>query len=198
VSFAERVCRVLCDDFVNVESLKLQSFPFFLESAVRLFSKQHAEEAAHIAARDFVLPDEFYSTDFDILEASGGSIESLVRSKQSSTCSGRFNAERCRRWLSEDPEFEILLTLASTGAVVEVDPSFTPVALPDKVRPSHSKLTNCFKKHLFKLWSKGRGIALPFDRLSQVHLSGVHISPIHWTSKIDSDDGRVLVVVCYG
>jgi hypothetical protein len=139
------------------------------------------------------LPDDFCAFDFDLLVASGGSIESLAVVKQTMVRPERFNVDRCHRWLAEDPEFDSLLSLASTGAVVEVDPSFIPVPLPDKARPSHSKLANCFKKHIFKLWSKGRGVALPFDRLTKSQLSGVHISPIHWTSKVDNDDGRFLV-----
>ena len=193
ILFIERIGVVLCEVYGGVDSHKLLMFPSFLESAIGLFSKQHAEEAAQFAARDFVLPDEFYSADFDMLIESGGSIESLVEAKQLVARTDRFNSDRCHRWLAEDPEFDKLLELASTGAVVEVDSTFIPVPFPDRERPSHSTLMNCFKKHLYKLWSKGRGIVFPFDKLSESHLSGVHISPIHWTSKVDNDDGRFLV-----
>ena len=171
----------------------LQLFPSFLESAVCLFSKQHAVGAARLAASNFVSPITFRSSDYEALGACGGSIESLIKIKQLAVRPGRFNVDRCRRWLSGDPEFDILLTLASNGAVVKVDPLFVPVPSPDRVRLSHSQLGNCLEKHLVKLWSKGRGIALPFDKLTQSQLCGVHISPIHWTSKVDSDDGRFLV-----
>ena len=192
-SFVERVGVILCDHFVEVDSFKLRLFPAFFEAAARLFSKLHAEEMAQLAAVDFVLPCDFCSSDFEVLAAPGGSIERLVALRQSEGRQNRFNVERCRRWLADDPELDKLLELASSGAVVAVDPAFVPVSLPDKARSSHSRLTNCFRKHLFKLWSKGRGVALPFDELNSFHLSGVHISPIHWTSKVDNADGRFLV-----
>ena len=181
------------DKFVEVDPVMLSSFPAFFESSASLFSKQHAEAAAQLAAGDFVLPPDFCSSDFDALVSHGGSIECLVASKQTAARVDRFNVDRCRRWLSDDPEFDKLLELASTGALVAVDPAFVPVSKPDQSRRSHFRLSNCFRKHLFKLWSKGRGVALPFDRLNSFHLSGVHISPIHWTSKVDCDDGRFLV-----
>ncbi len=53
-SFLERVGLMLDSNFSVVNSSLLQSFPSFLESAVCLFSKQHAVEAARLAAADFI------------------------------------------------------------------------------------------------------------------------------------------------
>ena len=46
--FVEMVSFVLCDKSVVVDPFKLQSFPSFLESAICLFSRQHAEDAAQL------------------------------------------------------------------------------------------------------------------------------------------------------
>jgi hypothetical protein len=111
------------------------------------------------------------------LSALNCSLVDLFRSKQSVMYADRFNESRCRLFYSDDPEFTTLLHLAVVGAVVDVDPAFVPVASPDKPRASHTKLRRCFEKHIFKLWNKGRGVALPFSSLSDAQLSGVHISP---------------------
>ena len=81
---------------MEVESQKLRLFPVFFESAVLLFSKLHAVEAAQLAASDFVLPFDFCSSDFNNLVASGDSIEGLVKMKQLEARHNRFNVDRCR------------------------------------------------------------------------------------------------------
>ena len=184
---------LLSTGFVYLDSIKLSSFPVFLETAFLAFSKSHAEVLACDAALDFSLPVDFLSKDLSALSKLDFSLVDLFRAKQNLVRANRFNESRCRLFYSDDPEFSTLLSLAVTGAIVDVNPSFLPIASPDKPRSSHAKMRRCFEKHIFKLWTKGRGVALPFSSLRGVVLSGVHISPIHWTSKVDSADGRFLV-----
>lgn len=184
----------MCDKYVSCfDSSKLDEFPVFLEKALLAFSRHHAEAVAFEASKSFVLPSAFFERDAASLVDLDGSIANLIALRQDEARVGRFNEVRCRRLFASDPEFGPLLDLAVHGAVVEVDPLFVPISDPDKPRLSHSKLHNCFAKHLHKLWELGRGVALSVSQLSKEQLVGVHVSPKHWTAKVDAEDGRFLV-----
>ena len=184
---------VLIQGSVEFNINKLNKLPEVIHSLASLFSKSLAEQRAEKSAGAFVFPQIIFTQDSELLSTCNGDIGLAVLAKQQSHNHERFNEERCRAVFSEDPEFSNLLDLARNGAIVDVGETFVPVADPDVPRASHSRLRSCLAKHVFKLWEKGRGLALCVKDLSVDQLRDIHVSPIHWTTKLDSDEGRLLV-----
>jgi hypothetical protein len=57
-----------------------------------------------------------------------------VRHRQALRSSNRFNIDRFNALYSDDPEAEILHTLATTGARIDTAPDFVPIAEPSPLR----------------------------------------------------------------
>ena len=190
---ASKYSKILTQNSNDFVSSKLSCLPSFLNSLARTFSKPLAEQRAEQNAKGFNFPPVIFREDLALLKKCKGDISLAVSMKQQVFQSSRFNEIRCRTVFKNDPEFLRLLHLSSEGALVEVDESFVPVSVPDAPRASHSRLRACLSKHLFKLWSKGRVLVLPVADLTVDQLKDIHVSPIHWTTKVESDEGRLLV-----
>ena len=85
---------LLFNEFTEGDQVRLEGFSKFMEKALLLFSGKHAEELARLSAGDFVLPEEFYSSDLVTLRSLDGSLDELVRLRQLNVSSGRFNVVR--------------------------------------------------------------------------------------------------------
>lgn len=156
------------------------------------FSKRVAEERAAAGAQGFYWPPTTCVRDSTALKTCGGDFVRLVRSVQDLHRRDRFNEERCLRLFGTDPEFDTLMTIARTGAVVDVSPDFVINAVPERVRSSNVRLENCLSMHCVKLWEKGRGLLLPCSLISTTQYTLLNKSSPHWVPKPGVVEGRFL------
>ena len=154
------------------------------------FRRDGAVEEAERASTGFIWPDDVATRDMEALHCAG-SLHSLIAKRHHESSEDRFNPTRCFTVFSGDPEWDTLLSIASSGAVIDTDPEFSPSPRPEPFRKLHSRLPNVMKSHAHKLWTKSQGLILPTAVASS--LPGVHFNPTHWTPKPDEPLGRFLI-----
>lgn len=159
-----------------------------IQNLIGQLSKEALWSAAELAADGFVFPASSLSRDWDSLIRLG-SLSEVVREIQTAESPHRYNEERCRALFQDDPEYEKLLALAITGAVVPVGPDFISSNSPESFRALHHRIPHTFSKHAYELWEKKQALLLP----NHIALTlGLHFSPIHWTDKPGKPLGRFL------
>ncbi len=156
------------------------------------FSRSTAENLAEQSARSSTWPP-CLSRDLSLFQQNSSSLASSVAALQAQAAGGRFNMATCHRLFKDDPEFTTLCDLARVGAVVDVDGSFCQSIEPDAPRKSHFRLKSVISKHLSTLHDKGRVVVLPLSVVPESEREKVHVSPLHWTTKADSVEGRLLI-----
>jgi hypothetical protein len=103
------------------------------------YSAEQVFAAAENAVTDFRFPPEVFTRDVADLRAVN-SLAQLVQDRQSSRAKTRFNPSRCQRVFLEDPEFHILMSIASEGVRIDTDPWFACCNTPDRVRQIKTQL----------------------------------------------------------
>ncbi len=161
------------------------------ECLSKKFNKNRYFEVAENANRGFEWPQAVYTRDLEHLRACG-SIENLIREVQLQKRNVSFNSDRVREYCSGDPEYERLLQI-SNGVVVDVPDNFSRRPLPTKFRYLQSQMTSTYRSLYLKSWTRFRGVILPIKELSPEQLDSLHFSDSHWTSKVDSESGRILL-----
>ena len=81
------------------------------------------------------------------------------------------------------------MDIASSGAIIEVDPSFVRTCVPEDFRPLHHQIPHTFMWHGHQLWSKGQAIMIPMSIALGLNL---HFNHVHWTAKPGKPEGRFL------
>jgi hypothetical protein len=117
----------------------ISSLASFFHECQREFVRGRAEGVAFEAAKSFEgIPESVL--DDSISELNNHfqrDLSSLIRKTQESKAVDRFNETRCREVFSGDPEFQTLLTLAKTGAVVPIEENFEVQSSPEPLRKLH-------------------------------------------------------------
>lgn len=160
---------------VPVDSVSI--FVNFLTSLIPKYCKGAFQQAAAAASAHISIDESVLDVDDSVLLATG-SILQTIELKQAINKPLRFNRDRCRKLFSEDPNFQLLLQLASEGAFIDTDPEFIKQSAPEEFRHSEVTLTKVFQKHALDAWSKGRGLLL---RLSTL-VSTAQVSQLHFNS----------------
>ena len=160
-----------------------------INNIVSELSKEAAYTAAEDHANGFQIPRHAVTADLDELTQLG-SIEKLILHRQQQLYADRFNSERCREWLADDPEFNTLIDIATCGAVIDVPGDFVPTSSPESPRLLVQKLQHTFSLHAFGLWQSRQALLLPLAAVSGDNW--VHFSPLHWTPKPGKPEGRFI------
>lgn len=185
-----------------VRDINVQSLISHFRGLSDRFSKAEKVALAELSAseeEDITIAPHFLSSegdafDRDIIELRRlGNLGAVVLQHQARHQPDRFNCFRVRSMFKDDPDFEILLDLATHGARVETDPTFEPVWEPFPLRKLHLRLKDCMMRHAMKLFFAGKGLVFDSKNLLPEHLHRLHISSPHWTPKQDSPAGRFLI-----
>ena len=159
----------------------------------RVFSPATAEAEALAAANNFTLSDEVLNRDRDLLR-SLGSLDALVEYFATKHKISGLNGSRVSEWLSNDPNFIKLLSIAVSGAEVDTDSRFSRHARKTPLRAMHRRLLPVYRKHAHKMWSQGKALLLRLSDLSPEQLGSLHIgNDCHWTPKPLCPLGRFLI-----
>ena len=95
------------------------------------------------------------------------------------------------RLFKDDPNYSILLELATIGAHIDTDSSFINQSEPEAFRDTEVKLTKVFQKHAIDAWSKGRGLLLRRDTLEETgQMFHLHFNSNHLVYKWSDVLGR--------
>jgi len=155
------------------------------------FVRGNAEEKAYLDGQSFsgipvgVLDESAHRLHSEF----NGHLPGFIAYVQQNARTDRFNEERCRDMFSDDPEFNTLLELASTGARVPIEDDFVLQGSPEPLRKLHVRLGQCIPKHAFKLWQDGKALLF---KIADVLTCRLHFNNSHWTAKPGVDDGRYL------
>lgn len=158
-------------------------------SCIAEFAPTKAVTEAVTAAQGFAFPPAVYTRDAETFIHLGDSLEAVVAAQHESARHSRFNSQRCHSLLQDDPEYSVLLTMATHGVPIDVTQEFQPCRVPPPRRHLHTQLLNVYRSHAFQLWSAGHALLLPSALLSNTLL---HYNPAHWTSKPGKPLGRFL------
>ena len=163
-----------------------------LNTRIREIQQKYAAEQvfarAETAVTDFRLPPDVFTRDAtDLLRKE--SLSDLIQERQIYRAPSRFNADRCRKVFINDPEFDILMEIASSGVRIDTDESFACCSNPDATRQIETRLPNTLAFHAFELWRTGAVLLLPRTILNPYK---PHYSNVHWVPKPGLDIGRFL------
>jgi len=101
----------------------------------------HATAAA--AAANVVITDEMLDVD-DLIFRHSGSILAPIMAKQAAQKPGRYNAARCTAMFKDDEDFDLLMELATRGAIIDPDSEFMRQSVPEDMRQTEVLLTKVF------------------------------------------------------
>jgi len=162
----------------------------YLVSLQPRFSKGAFQDIAAFAAKDVTIPDSVLDVDDSTLLTTG-SIFDCIQLKQAINKPNRFNAERCERIFSDDPNYSTLMELASVGAIIDVDPQFVPQSIPEEFRHSEVRLSKVFQAHALDSWTKSKGLLLRMSTLEETNqLSHLHFNSNHLVCKLSDPLSR--------
>ena len=100
-------------------------FTNFLVSLAPKYSKGAFQKVAAAASANVEIPDSVLDVD-DAILLSTGLIIATIQHKQAINKPFRLNPERCERLFSSDPNYAVLMELATVGAIIDTDPDFSP------------------------------------------------------------------------
>ena len=157
------------------------------------FSPSRAESDALSAAADYQFDDALLNRDRDLLRLHG-SLDAVIDHHITLHKASGFNPDRVTAFLSDDPQFSLLLEISSTGGVVDVDSSFVVSRRTAPLRQLHRRLLPVYRVHARKMCDAHRALLfrvsdLPPDTLAQLHTA----NDCHWTPKPLNPLGRFLV-----
>ena len=193
IGLAESYRKMLCPAVV-IPSLPLhESLPDRFQRLQSVFSPAAAEADALADANNFTLSEDVLNRDRDLL-GSLGSIDALVEYFASRHKVSGLNEDRVKLWLSKDPNFAKLMSIAATGAEVDTDSKFSRHGRKVPLRAMHRRLLPVYRKHAHKMWSQGKALLLRLSDLSAEQLASLHIgNDCHWTPKPMCPLGRFLI-----
>ena len=155
------------------------------------FVRGNAEERARNDARDFVFPKNDLIHDGKSLQQLG-TIEEVVRDRQSRTKGERYNSDRYDLYLSETSDATVLCDVAEFGAAIPVASDFVINPAIEPPRQLQRKLGNCYCKHAYKLWKNGGALIFREQDIPESERCKLNINPLHWCPKPFCDCGRWL------
>jgi hypothetical protein len=150
----------------------------------------NAERVAEKDAVSTVLPQELFQRDTAELR-SQGNLENLVRLRQEERSTNPFHPSRCQFLYANDEDFDILSTIASTGARIDTAPDFINVPKPGPTRALQERVPLTIKKHVLKLWKAGNVLVFP---LADILPDKPHVSDLHlvFQDSKNKPDSRLL------
>jgi hypothetical protein len=92
---------------------------------------------------------------------------------------------------SSQPEYKILVQLASSGQLIPQPQNFINDTCHDHVRKIF--MPTVYELYAYQLQQKKRAIFIPLSEVLKLNLPNLHFSPLHWTSKVDDHLGRSLI-----
>jgi len=153
------------------------------------FNRKTAIDSAVYKNRNFHWASQ--DTDVDIVELiEAGSIKELAINRIKNKSSMSFNRERVIQYLSNDVDYDRLLSIAD-GVRIDKPDNFINGKMPEKFRALQTILKNTYSFLYTRLRRKNKGIILPINKLTEEFLNNLHFKDSHWTPK--EIDGRILV-----
>ena len=182
------IVNILCQ-FQDDSEVAMEQVQLAIQRTRR--STAGAELTAEQNAAGTTLPDNFFSRDADALQCHGGSLEGLIRERQSIRSTNRYNIDRFNSLYKDDPEENILRTLATTGARIDTAPDFVPISEPSPMRSLQRRVPLTFRKHILKLWLSENILVLP---LADIVSEQPHTSDLHcvFQDPVQKPGGRLL------
>jgi hypothetical protein len=159
----------------------------------RIFAPEAFESAALTFAAEFNWTDEILSRDRDLLH-SLGSLDLVLEHYSAIHRAGGINPERIHRWLSNDPRLSLLLTMATSGGEVDIDPDFVPFRHSGPLRPLQQRLLPVYRYHAHKMWKAGKGLLFRLEDIPATTLELMHTgNSCHLVPKPDTPEGRFII-----
>ena len=156
------------------------------------FAPARAENDALEDAAGFNWTPDILNRDRDLLR-SLGSLNDVITHHSDLHKSTGLNPDRVEEWLSDDPNFEMLMKVADKGGEVDVDDDFVPSKRTAPLRNLQRRLLPVYRKHAHKMWDSHRGLLLRLSDLDEETLASMHIAnDCHWTPKPANPLGRFL------
>ena len=168
---------------ININS-SLSGFERYVTAGLTSLSVSHAINAAVFASKDFMYDNTLFEYSHALLD-SHSSIHGIAHHLFENMGRDRFDVEKVNLFYSHDPEYHLLLEIATNGFRINVDPAFELVPFDGTFRPRHHTLMNCYDHHVSKLAKAGNGLLFYTDNIPPAILSGIHFQPVHSTVKPD-------------
>lgn len=89
------------------------------------------------------IPDSVLDVDNSLL-LSSGSLLDVIAAKQKINKPNRYDSSHCLEYFSDDPDFDLLMELATKGAIIDTDPLFVRHSIPDDFRRVEVELSQVF------------------------------------------------------
>ena len=185
----------LADVETNTELVSESYLSDLIEKSIAEFSKVAMEKRAVEDSRDFHLSPSIAEGDERDLR-NAGSIEELVRQRQTSVAENRYNLQRCNAVLSDcDPtDLQRCRDLAVNGSHVPLPEGFIRQKEPNEMRTLAKKLGNTYVKSAAKLHADNRVMIVPIATLLDFDCSSLNWScDLHWVGNPGKPGGRMLV-----
>jgi len=166
-----------------------------IERSIEEFSKSSMEKRAVEDSKDFILSPFTHEGDARDLRAAG-SIEELVRRRQSLSSDERFNIRRCNTVLADCNPTDLARCrdLAVNGSHVPIPEGFTRQVEPNGMRALAKKLGNTYVKSAAKLHADNRVMIIDIAVLQEFAYPGLNWScDLHWVGNPGKPGGRMLV-----
>lgn len=161
-----------------------------IEEAYKRTSEDYGVIEAVEWAQDFQFPEEVWTRDHIRLSAHQGSLQNMTESLHKTSSEHRLTSERVMNSVPvSDSDYERMIRLAR-GIEVLVSTDFSPNGRPKPLRNLYTRVAPAVNKMMYDLWKEDEIFILPTSEVRR--LSGVHFSPIHWTTKHGKRQGRPL------
>jgi hypothetical protein len=143
------------------------------------YSTKNTKSFALSLVSSFSLPSELWFRDLQKLQEYNYDWSAFILSYR---LPNTFNSNSCDSIFLNTPDYQILHEFAT----------FTPDPDVSHIERNDKHLHPLFWKHAYKLFLKNRAIFLPLHIVRKLDLPNLHFSPLHWTTKVDDDLGRLL------
>lgn len=159
------------------------SFCDHIKFLYAFYDTSYAINRAESNNADFEWSEEHFSRDSNLFHKLGDSIPNVIEYYKNELDEDRFNVDKVERLYRYDSFYELLLSIARYGAIIDVDPDFVVNPVGDlEFRILHKRLMKCYAQHAVHLWSQHRGLLFRVEDIGDTNLT-IHKSPAHWFPK---------------
>ena len=162
-----------------------------VEDAFRTTDLIFGKKDAVAAGRNFKWPAGIGQRDIARAAGCNFSLAEMALERQAESAHDRLSMERIDRIVSvDDPDRTKLMELV-TGMKLLVSEDFVPNNTPPPMRMLYKEVAGSVNKGLLKLWESD--LVFIFDKSEMSKFAEpIHYTPLHWTTKVGKEGGRVL------
>ena len=156
------------------------------------YSRREQEARATAKFKDFTPPDEMLTRDSIELRQLG-SLDALIRARQTAIQPERFNEAKARTVFGDDNDIDRIVGIAN-GAHFDLPAGFVRTVTAPPNRPIQERIPKVFMAHAHKLWKARHALFLDNEALAAASdHADIHNNQAHWTPQPRKDEGRFLV-----